>query len=134
MADGHEYEMGSGIRDLPSGSVSATPGELIVTGQQNARDGRIGLALYFDPSKYSPVSSVRTPEGSNRAVISNGRVGSGNASEQIYAVAAAWSGSGIKNLSDSLKQLQVKFDEHAEIGGLTFSRTPHPERVDAEPQ
>ena len=53
VAKDHEYEIGVGIRDLPAGSVSSDPGELIVTGQQNARDGQIGLAIYFDSNQYS---------------------------------------------------------------------------------
>jgi hypothetical protein len=134
VADGHEYEVGVGVRDLPAGSVSSTSGELIVTGQQNARDGQIGLAIYFDPSKYSSVSPVRTADGSNRAVIGNGRLGPGRASEQVYAAAGAWSGSGIENLGESLKQLRVTVEGRVETGALTFSRTPHPEKVEAEAQ
>jgi len=134
LASGHEYELGVGIRDLPAGSVSSTPGELVVTGQQNARDGQIGLAIYFDPGKYSSVSAVRTSEGSNRAVIGNLKVGPGHAAEQVYAAAGAWSGSGIDNVGESLKQLHVNVEGRPEISGLTFSRTPHPEKVDAEAQ
>jgi Domain of unknown function (DUF4861) len=134
IAEGHEYEVGVGIRDLPAGSVSSNSGQLIVTGQQNARDGKIGLGLYFDPSTYSSVTPVRTTDGSNRAVIGNDRLRPGHASELVYAVGGAWSGSGIENLSESLKQLQVKFEERSETGALNFSRTPHPEKVDAEAQ
>jgi hypothetical protein len=134
IAKDHEYEVGVGIRDLAAGSVSSNPGELIVTGQQNARDGQIGLAIYFDPNKYSSVAAVPTSDGSNRAVIGNGRVGPGHTGEQIYAVAGAWSGSGIENLAESLKQLRGQVEERPETGALTFARTPHPERVGAEPQ
>ena len=134
LAEDHEYEMGVGIRDLAAGSISSIPGQLIVSGQQNARDGQIGLAIYFDANKYSPVSAVRTSDGSNRAVIGNIRVSPGRASEQIYAAAGAWSGSGIENLGESLRQLRGKVEGRPEIGALTFARTPHPEKVDAEPQ
>jgi hypothetical protein len=134
IANGHEYEIGVGIRDLPAGSVSSPPGELIVTGQQNARDGQIGLAIYFDRAQYSAVSAVRTPDGSNRAVIGNGKLGPGHAVEQVYAAAGAWSGSGIQNIGESLKQLKTQVEGRAETGALTFSRTPHPEKVDAEAQ
>jgi hypothetical protein len=134
VAKDHEYEIGVGIRDLAAGSVASNPGELIVTGQQNVRDGQIGLAIYFDPSKYSPVSVVRTSDGSNQAVIGNGRVAPGHASEQSYAAAGAWSGGGIENPGESLKQLREQVEGHPEIGELTFARTPHPEKVDAEPQ
>jgi hypothetical protein len=134
IAEGHEYEVGVGIRDLPAGSVSSASGQVIVTGQQNARDGKVGLGLYFDPAQYSGVTSVRTADGSNRAVIAHQKLHPGHAVEQVYAVAGAWSGSGIKNLAESLKLLSVKFEQRAETGELTFLRTPHPEKVDAEAQ
>jgi uncharacterized protein DUF4861 len=134
LAKDHEYEMGVGIRELAAGSVSSNPGELIVTGQQNARDGQIGLAIYFEPSRYSPVSTIRTSDGLNRAVMGSVRLSPGRASEQIYAAAGDWSGSGIENIAESLKQLRGKVEGHPEIEVLTFARTPHPERVDAEPQ
>jgi hypothetical protein len=130
----HEYEVGVGIRDLPAGSVSSDPGELIVTGQQNVRDGKIGLAIYFDPSKYSLSSALRTLDGSNRAVIAKATLAPGRASEQIYAAAGAWSGSGIGNLGESLKQLRGQAEGKPEVDALTFTRTPNPEKVDAEPQ
>jgi hypothetical protein len=134
VAKDHEYEIGVGIRELPAGSVSSDPGELIVTGQQNARDGKIGLAIYFDSSQYSLPSAVRTPDGSNRAVIGKVRLGPGRASEQSYAAAGAWSGSGIENLNESLNELRGQAEGKPEIGRLSFARTPNPEKVDAEPQ
>jgi Domain of unknown function (DUF4861) len=134
VAKDHEYEIGVGIRDLPAGSVSSDPGELIATGQQNVRDGKIGLAIYFDSSQYSSPSIIRTPDGSNRAVIGKARLGPGRASEQIYAAAGAWSGSGIENLSESLKEFRGQAEGKPEIGPLTFARTPNPEKVEAEPQ
>jgi hypothetical protein len=134
MAEGHEYEFGVGIRDLPSSSVSSGAGQVIVTGQQNPRDGKVGLGLYFDPAKNSSVASVRTADGSNQAVVALEKIRPGHAVEQVYAVAGAWSGSGIGNLSESLKQLQVNVEGHAETGELNFSRTPHPEKLDAEAQ
>jgi hypothetical protein len=130
----HEYEIGVGIRDLPAGSVSSDPGELIATGQQNVRDGKIGLAIYFDSSKYSLPSALRTPDGSNRAVLGNATLEPGRTAELIYAAAGAWSGSGIKNLGESLKQFRGQAEGKPEIDALTFTRTPNPEKVDAEPQ
>jgi hypothetical protein len=134
IAEGHEYEVGVGIRDLPAGAVSSASGQVIVTGQQNARDGEVGLGLYFDPANYSNVISVHTADGSNQAVAAHDKLRAGHAVEQVYAVAGAWSGSGIDNLGESLKQLQSNFQQHVETNGLTFSRTPHPEKVDAEAQ
>jgi uncharacterized protein DUF4861 len=134
LANDHEYEIGVGVRDLPAGSVSSEPGELIVTGQQNVPDGKIGLAIYFDSSKYSFSSVLRTPDGSNRVVTAKVKLAPGRASEQIYAAAGVWSGSGIQNLSESLKQLRGQAEGKPEIGPLTFARTPNPEKVEAEPQ
>ena len=134
VAKDHEYEMGIGVRDLAAGSISSRSGELIVTGQQNARDGEIGIAIYFDPSQYSSVWAVPTADGLNQAVTSNGRLRAGHMSEQIYAAAGAWSGSGIENLAESLTRLHLHVNESPKIGSLTFARTPHPEKVDAEAQ
>jgi Domain of unknown function (DUF4861) len=134
VAKDHEYDIGVGVRDLPAGAVLSDPGELIVTGQQNVRDGKIGLAIYFDSSKYSLPSALRTLDGSNRAVIAKATLAPGRASEQIYAAAGAWSGSGIGNLGESLKQLRGQAEGKPEVDALTFTRTPNPEKVDAEPQ
>ncbi len=134
LANDHEYEIGVGIRELPAGSVSSDPGQLIVTGRQNARDGEVGLAIYFDPTRYSPASAIRTADGSNHAVIGKVRLSPGTTSQQSYAAAGAWSGSGIANLGELLKKERERVEAHAEIGALTFARTPHPEKVEAEPQ
>src|SRR6185437_11874484 len=134
LAKDHEYEIGVGVRDLPAGSVSTDPGELIVTGRQNARDGQVGLAIYFDPMQYSPASAIHTADGTNRAVIGKVRLGPGVTSRQSYAAAGAWSGSGIANPGELLKEMREKVEGHAEIGALTFASTPHPEKVEAEQQ
>lgn len=133
IAKDHEYEIGVGVRELPAGAVSSDPGQLVVTGRQNARDGEIGLAIYFDPGQYSSASAIYTPDGSNRAVIGKVRLNRGSASEQTYAAAGAWSGSGIEP-GELLKHLRDKVEAHAEIGALTFARTPYPEKLEAEPQ
>jgi hypothetical protein len=73
-------------------------------------------------------------DGSNRAVIAKATLAPGRASEQIYAAAGAWSGSGIGNLGESLKQLRGQAEGKPEVDALTFTRTPNPEKVDAEPQ
>ncbi|HEY3458337.1 MAG TPA: DUF4861 family protein [Bryobacteraceae bacterium] len=134
VAKDHEYEVGIGVRDLPAGSVSSDAGQLIVTGRQNARDGDVGLAIYFDPTQYSPASTIQTADGSNHAVIGKARLSPGITSQQSYAAAGAWSGSGIANPGELLKEMREKVEAHAEIGALTFASTPHPEKVEAEPQ
>ena len=134
IASSHEYELGIGVRDLASGSVAASRGEIDVTGQQNARDGKIGLAIYFDPGMYSPASLVHTADGLNHAAIANQRVSPGQATSISYAAAGAWSGSGMENVAESLGNFRKQIAHVAEIAGLTFARTPHPEKVGAEPQ
>lgn len=134
VAAGREYELGVGLRDLPNGSVSSNPGQLVVTGKQNARDGEIGLGLYFDPARYTSVAPVRTADGSNRAVIAKEKLAPGRTVVEDYGVAGAWSGSGISNLSQSLIDVHALFEQKANVSTPVFSRTPHPDKVDAEAQ
>ena len=54
-----EYEIGAGVRELPAGAVANTPGQVIVTGRQNKRDGEIGLGLFYNPQAFAPASSCR---------------------------------------------------------------------------
>ena len=116
VAKDHEYEMGVGVRDLPAGSVSSDPGELIVTGQQNARDGQIGLAIYFDPNPYSSASAVRTPDGSNRAVISNSRLGPGRMPNRSMRQLAPGVAAESKILANRSSELQLQVEGEPEIG------------------
>ena len=130
----HEYEVGIGIRDLPGESLLPAAGRLIVTGQQNQRDGKIGLALYFDNKQFTSIAPIRTSESSNQAVISNTRLKPGEAVSGEYTVAAAWSGSGIEDPEAALAALTKAAAQHIDTGAFRFATTPHPEKVDAESQ
>lgn len=130
----HEYEVGIGIRDLPGESLLPEPGRLIVAEQQNQRDGKIGLALYFDDRHFTSIAPIRTSESSNQAVISNVRLKPGQAVSGEYTAAAAWSGSGIDDPGAVLAGLTNTATQHIDVGGFVFARTPHPEKVDAESQ
>jgi hypothetical protein len=130
----HEYEVGIGIRDLPDESLLPAPGRLIVAGQQSQRDGKIGLALYFDDKQFTSFAPVRTSESSNQVVISNVHLEPGQAVNGEYTVAAAWRGSGIDNPGAALAALTNAATQHIEVGAFRFVRTPHPDKVDAESQ
>lgn len=130
----HEYEVGTGIRDLPGESLLPAPGRLIVTGQQNQRDGKIGLALYFDDKHFTSIAPIRTSESSNQAVVSNVRLKPGQAVSGEYTAAAAWSGSGIESPGAALAALTNAATQHIDVGAFVFASTPHPEKVDAESQ
>jgi hypothetical protein len=128
----HEYEVGIGIRDLPNESLLPAPGRLIVTGQQNQRDGKIGLALYFDKKQFTSIAPIRTSESSNQAVVSNVQLKPGQAVSGEYTAAAAWSGSGIEDPGASLAGLTTAAAQHIDAGRFVFARNPHPENIDAE--
>jgi hypothetical protein len=130
----HEYEVGIGIRDLPGELLLPAPGRLIVAGQQNQRDGKIGLALYFDEKRFTSTAPIRTSESNNQAVISNVRLKPGQAVSGEYTAAAAWSGSGIEKPGAALAALTKGAAQHIDVGEFVFTSTPHPEKVDAESQ
>lgn len=134
VAAGHEYEVGMGIRDLPAESLLPGPGQIILTGKQNERDGVIGLGLFFDPSRFATSAPVRTPESLNRAVIATERLGPGSTVRGQYAVSGAWSGSGIGDPGAYLTGLSKAIAATVTVDGLRLTHTPRPDRVDAEAQ
>jgi hypothetical protein len=134
MAPGGNYEAGIGLRELPSGSVGDTPGQLVVTGRQNQRDGDIGLGLFYEPAAFGPVTSVRTAEGTNHGLVSQSRLVPGGIVRLDYSVAGVWSGSGISNLSSFLATVGKTSGARVDIGEFRFQTTPRPEKLDAEAQ
>jgi hypothetical protein len=46
IQNGHIYEAGVGIRDLPEEKSLPVSGRILITGRQNKRDGEIGLAVF----------------------------------------------------------------------------------------
>jgi uncharacterized protein DUF4861 len=134
IAQGHEYEVGIGIRDLPSQTLLPAKGRLIVAGQQNSRDGNIGLALYYDENLYAATAPVQTAESGNQAVARKTKLTPGQAVSGEYTAAGAWSGSGVKDPGAFLKDLTGVVESRIEVGGFRFARTPKPEKVEAEAQ
>ena len=131
---GGSYEVGIGVRELPAGTVTNTPGQFIVTGRQNQRDGDIGLGLFYEAAAFDPVSSVRTQEGTNHGLVSRSRLTPGRVVTMDYSVAGAWSGSGISNLSSFLGTAGKASSTRLDIGEFRFQTTPRPDKVDAEAQ
>lgn len=132
VAPGHTYEVGTGIRDLPSEQLKSGRERLELVGKQSAAMGPLGLALYYDPAQASPDAPVRTPEGENQVVIFKQRLQSGEAVEGSYAVAAAWSGSGLGDLAQYLAKEQAEMQDHVKISGERLERTPQPNRINGE--
>jgi hypothetical protein len=132
MAAGRECEVGIGLRDLPAESRLPGSGRLIVSGKQNERDGVVGLGLYFDPADFPSAAEVRTSECGNRAVIHKDRLAAGQAVRGEYTVAAAWKGSGIEDPGRYLTEMAGRVAGKAKIEGFRFTRTPRPDRVEAE--
>lgn len=131
---GHEYEVGVGVRHLPNGDVSAAGDQLIVTGKQNARDGDIGLGLYYDNAAFSKPEQIRTAEDGNHAVILNSKLMAGQSTMGSYAIAGAWSGSDTANPASALKEITKAVSAKVETGNYRFQRTPRPDKEDAEAQ
>jgi Domain of unknown function (DUF4861) len=134
MAQGHEYEVGIGIRDLPSQTMLPASRLLIVTGQQNPRDGVIGLALYFDEDQFDSTAPVQTAESLNQALAHKTKLAPGQTVSGEYTAAGAWAGSGIKDPGAFLRDIVEVIEARIEAGGFQFARTPRPEKVDAEAQ
>jgi hypothetical protein len=134
IAPGHEYEVGIGIRDLPSQSLLHASGRLIVTGQQNPRDGVIGLALYFDENRFASTAPVQTVESLNQTVVYKTKLAPGQTVSAEYSAAGAWSGSGIADPGAYLSALAGIIGARIEVSGFKFARTPRPDKVEAEPQ
>ncbi len=128
------YDLGIGVRDLPGGRLSHATGRLIVTGRQNARDGDIGIATYFNPEHFSRPQVIKTVDGTNQAVVSNKSLSAGTSAYIEYAAAGAWKGSGTTDLAQSLSEYAARVNTHLQVRNLKYTRTPHPEKVDAEAQ
>lgn len=128
------YELGTGVRDLPSMHIGDSADAIALDGVQEEPVGRIGLGLRFMPQTAHRAGKLHTPEGNNEIVLFNNTLESGRSVAVEYVVAAAWQGSGwadpLHHVTDVL---------HAEaiepvITVLQHSTTPHPERLESEAQ
>jgi hypothetical protein len=134
MAPGREYEIGVGLRELPAGAVANTPGQVIVTGRQNKRDGDIGLGLFYQSEAFSPAIHLQMEEGGNHALLLGEKLAAGRVLAMDYSVAGAWSGSGITDLATFLANVGRAAAAKLTAGEFRFSTTPRPEKVEAEAQ
>ena len=88
----------------------------------------------FRFGRFPDAAEVRTSECGNQAVIHKDRLRAGQAIRGEYTVAAAWKGSGIEDPAQYLAKLAGRVAIRVNTAGLRFSRTPRPEKVDAEAQ
>lgn len=126
------YRVGAGIRDLPQEKSGKESGLLMVSGEQRPETGRLALALYFNPETASASSPIATPEGKNEVVVFGKTLSCGRAIEENYAVAAAWSRSGIPDLLHYLAGLQTRVKARVVVSGERLEQTPQPERIEGE--
>jgi hypothetical protein len=134
MAAGRYYEIGVGLRELPAGSSANTPGQAIVTGRQNQRDGDIGLGLFYETKAFSPLTAVQTEEGGNHGLVLREKLSAGQALAFDYSVAGAWSGSGIADLAKFLAEVGRSASTEVRAAEFRFAKTPRPDKVEAEAQ
>ncbi|HET7213867.1 MAG TPA: DUF4861 family protein [Terriglobia bacterium] len=132
MRVGNIYQAGAGIRELPQEKSGSESGLLMLSGEQRSETGRLALALYFNPETASASSPITTPEGKNKAAVFKKTVSAGQAIEEDYAVAAAWSGSGIPDLLHYLAGLQPRVNARVVVSGERLEQTPQPQRIEGE--
>ncbi len=131
---GHVYEAGMGVRNLPNGTAESREGLLVVTGNQDRRIGKVGLAVYYDPTVFHASEPLVLKESANQIAVLRDRFSAGHAVSGDYAVAGAWSGSGIPDAALYLTKLAGQVKERLETGALLYSATPRPERLNGEAQ
>lgn len=130
----HVFEAGIGVRDLPNGAARSLDGVLLSTGNQDPKIGDIGLAVYYDPALFQPAPPLVLKESPNRIAIARKRFSAGQAVEAEYAVAGAWSGSGITDAERYLKDLANEVKVRLHTGAMNYHATPRPERLNEEAQ
>lgn len=126
------YEVGAGIRTLPKMHASEASGRLALDGEQNARIGPLGLAFFYDPATVANAGTLKTRDGNNLAVFFRDRLKPGHAVSGHYWVAADWSGSGIQDLLEHLRQVGSQARASVTVGGYSHSTTPEPSRLEGE--
>ena len=126
------YEVGAGIRHLPGIKMDHAAGRLALEGKQTAQNGPLALALYYDPAEAAQAAPLATREDANECVVFRGKLGPGTAVSGRYWVAAAWSGSGVKDLLPHLAAVEKEARAAVAVGKYKFTRTPAPQRVEGE--
>jgi hypothetical protein len=132
MADGHTYEIGTGLRHLPDLKLSHAPGRLMLSGTQEAKVGPLAMALFHAPSDAALAEPLSTRDDRNEIVVFGDRLRAGRAVDVRYQVAAAWSGSGIANLFEHLEQVEKQARGTVQLDGFKLTHTPLPARIEGE--
>ncbi len=132
MAADHTYEVGAGIRYLPDLKLAHAEGRLMLSGRQNVQIGPLALALFYDPRQAAAIEPLATKEDRNAAIVFAQRLAAGRAVEGRYAVAAAWSGSGVRDLFAHLDEVEDQARTSLKISNYRFTPTPAPSRVEGE--
>jgi hypothetical protein len=126
------YEVGTGIRHLPKMRKGTGDGRLALEGEQEPAIGPLGLALYYDPKTAGDVKTLTTPEGPNDSIVFRTRLEPGQAVSGRYWVAAAWSGSGIRDLLGHLAGVERQARAVVSVDSYKHAGTPAPERLEGE--
>ncbi|HWQ52941.1 MAG TPA: DUF4861 family protein [Bryobacteraceae bacterium] len=126
------YEAGTGVRHLPGMKMDPAPGRIALQGTQEHRIGPLGMALYYDPADAETRAPLATKEDSNEAIAFRLKLEPGRAVSGRYWVAAAWSGSGIKDLLPHLVAVEKEARATVRVTNYRLVRTPAPQRVDGE--
>jgi len=132
LAPSHSYQVGTGVRDLPSERISRAAGLIALEGGQSIMLGRLGLAVYYDSAEAMPSEPVLTPDGTNQVIVFRKPLTAGTALEAQYSVAAAWSGSGGGEPLAQLGFESRQVSAHVVVRDERLERTPLPERVEGE--
>lgn len=126
------YEVGVGVRHLPDMKLAPAPGRIALSGIQTPKIGALAMALYYDPAEAEARSPLATAESKNECVALRQKLEPGLAVSGRYWVAAAWSGSGIKDLLGHLAAVEKEARASVHVGAYRLTRTPSPQRVDGE--
>jgi hypothetical protein len=126
------YEVGTGVRDLPKVTTRSAPGRIALTGQQTDKIGPLAMALFYDPAEASAADPVMTKEGKNEAIVFREKLEPGRAASGRFAVAAAWSGSGIRDLLGHVVAVEPAARAKVTVGGFKHTKTPVPQKVEGE--
>jgi hypothetical protein len=132
VSSGRAYEVGTGIRHLPELKLGHAEGRLMLSGSETPKIGPIALALFYNPKHAAPIEPLSTKDGQNAAIVFAERLAAGRAVDGRYSVAAAWSGSGIRDLFGHLDEVEDQARAEVKISNFKFTPTPAPARVEGE--
>lgn len=126
------YEVGAGVRHLPAMTLDRAAGRIALAGTESSVIGPLGLALYYDVATADAAPAIATREDDNEVVVFRQALAPGRAVEGRYWVAAAWSGSGIRDLLPHLVRVEQQARAVVGVENLRLARTPQPERIEGE--